>query len=425
MKLRRTLAVAVAAAVTTPVALIVATPAFADGKPASQTQDRLTYAELKKAAADAQKAYDDAVAAEKKALQNVKDSSSDTYPLKAAWLAADKAADDAATAKTDAEKAVADAKAKLAEAESEADKAEAQDVLDLAESDLADAVEAKKKADAKAKAARTALDDARVELVRKYDKAKKALEKATKAKDAADKALATAGECVRETGLTVLANGLPSEVVGGSTVNFTLRVTNGTDRTLSVDPLVFVQERDARLDNLKTQWFDGSGWQTLTTDTTYINRIESMNPGSHSDVKMRMQVDAKAVKADAFALFAGDAFDAYNPCVLGPMKRYDLQVLPAGSEPGEVDDAEPGEPGKGDDKRPGSKADPKADSEKGTDKGLSAHGGKSEEKTSTGGKLATTGASSAPGQIALASLAAVTLGAGAVFVVRRRRADHN
>lgn len=426
MKLRRTLVVAVAAAVTAPVALIAATPAFADATPAAQRETRPTYAELKQAAADAQKAYDQAVAAEKQELQEVKATHSDTYPPKAAWLAADKAAKKAATAKADAEKAVADARTTLEESESEADRAEAQKALEEARAELARATKAKEKADAEAEAANTAWVDARVEEWRELGVAQKALEAATKAKEAADEALAAAEECVRETGLTTLANGLPSEVVAGSTVDFTLRVTNGTGRTLSVDPLVFFHDDDTQHDSLKAQWFDGSGWQTLAgAGPEHINRIESMKPGSHSDVKMRLEVGSKAGKADAFALFAGDASDEYNPCVSGPMKRYDFQIMPAGSEPGEVDDAGPGEPEKGDDKRPDT-AQPDSETDTSVQGGTSAQGGTSEEEAAAAdGELATTGTSSAPGPIVLASAAAVALGAGAVFVARRRTADHS
>lgn len=429
MKLRRTLAVAVAATVTTPITLLAATPAFADAKPTAQTEDRSTYAELQKDAADARKAYEEAVAAEKKAQQEVEDTQSDTYPLRVAKIEADKAAQTAATAKADAEKAVADAEAELEAAETEAEKAEAQTALTEAEATLDEATKAKKKADAEAEAANTALEDAEVAALHKLHLARKALTAATKKKEAADKALAAAGECVREPGLTVLAHGLPSKVVGGSTVPFTVRVTNGTDRTLDVDPLVFFHEYDKKNDSLTVQWFDGSTWKTHDSDKkVYLNRIEDMEPGSHSVVKMRMEIGSDAGKAAALALFAGDASDVYNPCVLGPMKRYDFQILPAGSEPGDVDDAKPGKPDADDvDKRPdagepGSGTGKKtgADSETGT----SPQGGTSDEAT-TGGELATTGASSAPGQLALASAAAVALGAGAVFVARRRKAGQN
>ncbi|NEE11420.1 peptidase, partial [Streptomyces sp. SID7499] len=66
MKIRRALATAVAAAVTAPAVLLSVTPAFADTKPAAQTQDQQskpTIKDLEKAAAAAQKAYEEAVKA--------------------------------------------------------------------------------------------------------------------------------------------------------------------------------------------------------------------------------------------------------------------------------------------------------------------------------------------------------------------------
>ncbi|MFE0019325.1 hypothetical protein ACFWXH_31055, partial [Mesorhizobium sp. NPDC059054] len=71
MKIRRILATAVAAAVTTPALMLSVTPAFADEKPASQTQEKPSIAELEKAAAAAKAVYDDAVAAEKAAYAAV------------------------------------------------------------------------------------------------------------------------------------------------------------------------------------------------------------------------------------------------------------------------------------------------------------------------------------------------------------------
>ncbi|MEU9588199.1 hypothetical protein AB0D84_00520 [Streptomyces sp. NPDC048193] len=438
MKLRRSLSVAAAVAVVTPVALFAATPALAAGTPTAQTQNQPTYAELTKAAADAETAYEKAVTAEAEGRKTVEATlaslDSDTHPLKAATIAADKAAKEAADAKAAAEQAVKDAEAGLEAAESETDKAEAQKVLDNAESDLTKAVAAQQKADATAEAARTALDDARVAAVRDYGVLKDALGKALKAKDAAEAALAAAKECVRENGLTSLAVGLPSEVVAGTTVDFTLRVTNGTARTLTVDPLVFFHAEGERANaesRLEVEWSNGSGWQPLPGDgSVHIAHIDVMKPGEHSDVKLRMKVDSEAGAADAFALFAGDASDAYNPCVLGPMKRYDFELLPAGSEPGTVDEAEPGRPDENDDERPAT-TKPGTGTGTGTGTGVSAQGGAPGQQVTTGtgtstststtGSLATTGTSSTK-TLALTSALTVALGAGAVFAARRRRA---
>ncbi|MFE7309864.1 peptidase, partial [Streptomyces sp. NPDC057546] len=82
MKIRPILATAVATAVTMPALLLSVTPAFADEKPAAQTQDKTqdkpSIAELEKAAAAAKAAYDDAVKAESAAEAALETILSDT-----------------------------------------------------------------------------------------------------------------------------------------------------------------------------------------------------------------------------------------------------------------------------------------------------------------------------------------------------------
>ncbi|MFF3849791.1 hypothetical protein [Streptomyces sp. NPDC002328] len=430
MRFRRSLAVAATVTVATPIALLTAAPAIAAGTSAGSTQNQPTYAELVKAATDAKKTFDAAVTAEAEGRKEVEAAldalNSDTHPLKAAVIAAGKAAKEAAATTDAAKKAVADAKAKLEAAEGDTDKAEAQRVLEAAEGDLTKAVATQQEADAEAKRAGTALDDARVAAVRKYSQLQQALAKARAAKEAADKALATAKECVRENGLTSLAVGLPAKVAAGSTVDFTLRMTNGTQRTLTVDRLVFFygagEGPGAKKNLLKVEWSDGSAWQTLTGESPeHIAHVDAMKPGERSDVKLRMTVDSAAKNVDAFALLAADASDAYNPCVLGPMKRYDFKLTPVGSKPDPADDAEPSQPDQNDDKRP-------VAAKPGNNAGLSAQGGASQQVIGTtatgagaGGSLAETGSSSAMGPIALTSAATVALGAGAVVAARRRR----
>ncbi|MER6618757.1 MULTISPECIES: hypothetical protein [unclassified Streptomyces] len=430
MRFSRTLAVAAAVAVTAPVTLLTAAPALAAGTSAGQVQQQPTYAELVKAAADAKKAYEEAVIAKEEgqeaAKATLKALESDTHPLRAAMIAADKTAKEAADVTKAAEQAVKDAEAELEAAQDDAGKAEAQKALEAAREELTKAVTAQQEADAEAEKAGTALSDARVAAAREHSMFQVALEKAEKAKEAAEEALATAKKCVRENGLTSLAVGLPSKVVAGTTVDFTLRVTNGTDRALTVDPLVFFhvegERRDAK-SALEVKWSDGSDWRTLNGDGPgHIAHIDSIGPGERNDVKLRMTVGSVAEDTDAFALFAGDAQSAYNPCVLGPMKRYDFKLLPVGSETGPAEEAEPGPAGENDDKRPET-------TKPGTDKGPSAQGGVTERTvvtgTRVGGSLAATGTSSAMAPLALTSALTAALGAGAVFAARRRRTTDN
>lgn len=423
MNLRRTLATAAVAAVTAPAVLLSASTAFADTKTPAQTQQKPAYAELKKAADDAKKAYEDAVAAEKAGREKINATmealDQDSHPLKAAYLAADKAAKAAAADRTAADKAVTDARAVLDEAKDEEGKAKAQEALSAAEAEAKTAAGAKANADAQRKVAGDAWNDAQVAALREWNKVLNASAEARKAKDAADKALAAAAGCVRVPGLTVLANRLPSKVVAGTTVDFSFTVANATDRTLDVDPLVFFQ-LNAKVQEqhfMKVQWADGSGWRALdlTEGPSHIASVKGMKPGARTEVKMRMTLEKEAPAIDAWALLAGDASDAYNPCVHGPMNRYVFKVLPAGSKPGTVGEAKPG---KVEDK---DRPKPKPAAQTGSSSSAGSTASAQPASAVTGGSLATTGASPAVPQLALVGGGAVLLGTGAVFAVRRHR----
>ncbi|WP_438488281.1 hypothetical protein [Streptomyces sp. S186] len=421
MILRRALASAVVAAVTVPTVLLTTGSAFADSKSSAQTQHRPTYAELQKNAADTKKAYDEAVAAMKAGLEKLKATmaalNEDSHPLKAARLAAEKAAKAAGIEKAAADRAVTDAKAELDAATDEAGKAEAGKALAVAEARAKNAEAAQADADARLEDARDAWSDARVAASQEYNTFSVALNKAGAAKDVAGERLAAAKECVRVPGLTVLANGLPSKVVAGTTVDFSFTVANGTERTLDVDPLVFFTLRTKQEDQhfMKVQWSNGSGWQELDSvnGPAHIAAVKALGPGARTDVKMRMTIEDKAPADKAFALLAGDASDRYNPCLLGPMKRYDFEVLPVGSKPGKTDDAKPGKVEDKDRPKPKAASNPSA-------QGNASSKPVAVTDTAKGG-LAATGTPSAVPQLALAGGAALLLGTGAVFAVRRAR----
>ncbi|MEU0127650.1 LAETG motif-containing sortase-dependent surface protein [Streptomyces sp. NPDC006289] len=421
MKIRRIVATAVAAAVTTPALLLSVTPAFADGRPAAQTQGKPSVAELEKAAAAAKAVYDDAVAAESAAEAAVEAAMSDSAPLALAAEAAKSAAAEAATAKTTADQDVVDARAAL---DALTDKA-TDDERTAAEATLAEAKAAataagaaRTAADAEAVEAQDALDDARVAASTTLYRARKATEAALADKDAADEALAEAkeeeeegeegGDCVPEAQLTTVVTGLPSTVVAGTKTDFRLRVTNGTDETMDeVFPFAYVHATDRTglddLDDLvRLQWSSASSskWKTVDNEH-YMDSISPMKAGAHSDIKMRLTIDASAPAGNGVTFVAGDYFNDNGTCGGSPdLEGYEFLIAAAGTEPGKVDDAEPGktEPATAD---------------------LKPQGGAS--ATPVSGSLAATGSSSATSQLALASGAALAVGAGAVFVVRRRR----
>lgn len=336
--------------------------------------------------------------------------------------AAETAAADAATAKAAADQAVVDAEAAvdaLPETATEEEKTAAATALTDAEAAAAAAGEAKTAADAEFVAAGDALDDARVAASRAVGQAQDATEAALADKTAADEALAKAKEeaaeegeggeeCVPESKLTTVVTGLPSTVVAGTKVNFKLRVTNGTDKTLDeVLPFAYVHATDKSglkdIDDLvHLQWSSASSkkWQTVDNEH-YMDAISPLKAGAHTDVKMRLTIDASAPAGNGVTFVAGDYFNEDGSCGGNPdLEGYEFMIAAAGSEPGKVDDAKPS-------------------TTKPNTSGLQPQSGASASPVS--GSLASTGTSSATSQLALASGAALVIGAGAVFVVRRRK----
>ncbi|MFB7972490.1 LAETG motif-containing sortase-dependent surface protein [Streptomyces rubiginosohelvolus] len=437
MKIRRVLATAVALAVTTPAALLSVSPAYADAKPAAQTQEKQskpTIEELKEAAAEAQKAYDKAVEAEAagrvevdKALDDLSEVDG-THPLAVASAAARQAAKDAAAAKTAADQAVTEAKAALdalPETATEEERTAAETALSEAEATATTAATTKTAADAAAAEAREKLDDARIAAVRAYGVLQKALEDARAAKTAADAALAKAikeaeegegeeGEdCEPELDLTSKVTGLPDKLVAGTSTDFSLRVTNGSDRHMD-EVLAFVSVHATDKSGLKDtgkffrlQWSTKSApkWQNAEADD-YIDGVGALKPGAHADVKLRLTLDKATPAGNGVAFFAADFFNEDGSCGGAPdLDMYEFDVKAAGSKPGKTEDVKPSTT-----PRPGNTGTTPQGSASGTP-----------ASTGTNGSLAATGSSSATTSIALAGGAAVLLGAAAVFVVRRRK----
>lgn len=186
-------------------------------------------------------------------------------------------------------------------------------------------------------------------------------------------------------------------------------MTNGTDRTMDeVLPFAYVHATDrSGLDDLddlvKLQWLSGSSskWKNVDNEH-YMDAISPLKAGAHADIKMRLAIDASAPAGNGITFVAGDYFNDNGTCGGSPdLEGYEFLIAAAGSKPGKVDDAKPGAT------KP-STSDLKPQS--GTSAGP------------VNGSLAATGSSPATSQLALASGAALAIGAGAVFVVRRRKA---
>ncbi|MFI6084954.1 peptidase [Streptomyces sp. NPDC051217] len=428
------LATAVVAAVTTPVILLSVTPALADvkssvasGTQQRGTQDKPSIEELEKAAEKARKAYEAAEAAHQAARVVLEAALSDDAPLAVAAKAAKKEAAEAATAKENADKALADAKAALAalpETATAEEKAAAEKAVTDAETAAVSAAGAKTAADSKATAAGTARDDARVAAAREYDKVQNALKEALKEKEAADKALADAkdeaGEpdepsCVPEGKLTTVVKGLPSKLVAGATTDFSVRVTNGTKKSMDkVSPSVNFHATDKGGYNViddafHLQWSTAASpaWKNVGEDHK-AGTISPLKAGAHTDVKLRLKIDAKAPAGYGLAFVSGDYVNWDESCGGNFSTEYAFDLLPSGSAvDDEVDDAKPGET-----------TPPTPDNK--------PQGGTSTTPENSGdddGSLASTGSSSALPQVAAAAGGALALGAAALFTVRRRRSN--
>ncbi|MGK3093885.1 LPXTG cell wall anchor domain-containing protein [Streptomyces sp. WAC01490] len=434
MKIRRILATAVAVAVTTPAVALSVTPAFADTKPdtrpAPQTPAKPTVKELEKALAEVEKAYDAAVAAERVAYDAVEAAVSDTAPLTVAAKAARKAADDAAAAKNTADEAVAEAQAALDELGEDDDKATAEKTLADAKTAAATAATTATTTEAEAKAALKLATDAKVAAFTALAKAQNATKEALAAVTAAEAALERAkkeeeenpgggdgdgeeGECIDEPGLTTVVKGLPSSVTAGTSTTFSVRVANGTgkdvDKVLTYASVHATDKTGAKdiAKYLKLTWSTAKSpkWQKVDGDL-YIDAIGALKDGAQADIKLRLTVDAKTPAGQGLTFIAGDYFNKDGSCGLtqdAAVDEFDIKAA-AG--------------------KPSAKPTPKPSTSTtapAAGNGVTPQGSGSSVPATTSSTLAATGSSDATTQLALASGAAVALGAGAIFLVRRRK----
>ncbi|WP_107421200.1 LAETG motif-containing sortase-dependent surface protein, partial [Streptomyces angustmyceticus] len=224
---------------------------------------------------------------------------------------------------------------------------------------------------------------------------------------------------VDDAAIKVTVAGLPSKLVaGGGWQGFRVHLANTTDRTLDeVYPVLYavptgnIDHPRSQLD-LEYRNPDTGTWTSFDewTDGEYFGWFR-LDAHQTAELELRIRADKGATAGDGFALVAGDYQNEDGSCGWSEEQWYDFTILPAGSKPGKIPPAGPGKPGNKPRPQGGGKpvsaAKPKA--------GL--------DKLPVTGNLAETGASSALPALGLAGAAAVAVGAGAVFVVRRRRAD--
>ncbi|MEV8624069.1 LPXTG cell wall anchor domain-containing protein [Streptomyces sp. NPDC051079] len=426
MKIRRILATAVAAAVTTPVVFLSATPAFADTKPGTTAEARNkkpTLDELRLAVTKAQAVYDAAVVADSDAQRAMDEFDKPGNPLSVARIAAKKASDEAAAAKVTADgelKKAQDAQAALPAEATQEQKDAAKKAVDDAQKS---ADEAKATAETKAAAYAAAdktYDDASVELSRKIGKAQKAKADALKALDAAKKELADAQEepgeddCDFDKNFVATLTG-PTKVTAGTSAVFNLRMTNknkaggltfdevgGWANAFSLD--------DGQDKYLHVDWSTANSpkWQPVDEEEGFSS-LSAVKPGGSFDFKLKVTVDAKAKAAEAVVAGGGGYQNEDGACGFSDEGAYAEFTV--------VKPAKPTKPAPGKDTDKGGST--------GGNGNTTQQGGSSNTSVtsgSTGGTLAKTGSGSSTLPIGLAGGVAVVLGAGAMVLVRRRKA---
>ncbi|MGW7262506.1 LAETG motif-containing sortase-dependent surface protein [Streptomyces sp. NPDC054842] len=207
--------------------------------------------------------------------------------------------------------------------------------------------------------------------------------------------------------------GLPGKIVAGSGYHaFELTVTN--ESKIAIEGVAFYAEiENYELDESKylSQYVDlefknpeSGKWTRIGDDSwagDYFFYVEELKAKQTESIDLRVSIDKNAPAGDAYSFGSGAYLDNVDgqECVAEGWAQYDFVVLKAGSEnpnPGEA------EPGDDDEKDPIKKP----------------QGDVSELPT---GNLAETGSSSALPVIGLVGGVAVVAGAGAVFVVRRRK----
>lgn len=227
-------------------------------------------------------------------------------------------------------------------------------------------------------------------------------------------------ECtVDDAAIKVTVAHLPSKLVaGGGWKGFSVQLANTTDRTLDeVYPVIYavptgdIDHPKSQLD-LEYQNPDTGKWTSFDewTDGEYFGWFQ-LDAHQTAELKMRIRADKGATPGDGFALVAGDYQNQDGSCGWSEEQWYDFTILSAGSNPGEIPPAKPGKPGN----KPGTQGG-----------GKPVNTGKPKDgmdKLPVTGNLAETGASSALPTLGLVGGVAMVVGAGAIFVVRRRKTD--
>ncbi|MFE5241481.1 MULTISPECIES: LAETG motif-containing sortase-dependent surface protein [unclassified Streptomyces] len=213
------------------------------------------------------------------------------------------------------------------------------------------------------------------------------------------------GECEPQP-LELSINGLSGKIARGSGWDrFTFNVYNDSEKTVKNVAFFAGAAADKAGEQLFTskqvrlQALNDGTWEDLDelgTSSGYVGETDEIKPGYEVDIDLRLKVEASAPIGAGFSLGGGLVFGEELeavPCFTDV--AYKFQIVKAGAEDG----TKPQEGGK----VPVPTTPPTGDTAKVT------------------GSLAETGSSSSTPVFALAGGAAVVLGAGAMFIVRRRK----
>ncbi|MEU0221105.1 LAETG motif-containing sortase-dependent surface protein [Streptomyces sp. NPDC006265] len=212
-----------------------------------------------------------------------------------------------------------------------------------------------------------------------------------------------------DTKIDVSISGLPGKIAAGSGWHkFSLNVLNNSDSTLNDLDFFAGASPDKNGEELFTSkqvklqaWDpDGKVWTDLNEGgyaVGYVGYTDELKPDYEVNIPLRLNVSKSAPVGSGFSLGATIYGDNDDECIGFGDVSYKFQIVSAGTDTGGTKPQEGGKAPVTDEKPSGN----------------------TPEVT---GSLAETGSSSALPMISLVGGAAVVAGAGAIFVVRRRKA---
>lgn len=237
--------------------------------------------------------------------------------------------------------------------------------------------------------------------------------------------------------------GLPKEIVAGSGWHdFTYRVTNVSEiKVMETDISLDLGTADPKLDDtaqlaVTVDWFNTAtgAWKPIQGDGAEVlghenfATVKAIAPGGHTDARMRIKIGDKAEPGTGYFFTIGHSYGEDGQCGFDDISQFDFRVLAPAVEPGGTGgtgsaEGSEGTPGKttGATPAPGRAEETQAVADTGGEGNTPAPQGAADERPA-GGSLASTGSTSPAPALAGIGGAAVVMGAGAIFVVRRRKA---